>query len=394
MFITSVSAVLSRSFLTRSVSCHPTLATAAAQQQCRRVNIWPRSFRSIQTAAAARQEDFDVPSSAKHSDIPVGIFWDLDNVRPEVLSRKEVEAYTQPLSALASAVGQLSRFAAFANQDTFAYVSPSERLRQKEMDELDMDEYDMSRNISGWDEEVQALRCGVCGSKHSSHAKLEKHFKNLHGREAKKVKARLSQIKKKGGAAKQKLHDRLSKYRAGAVDVVFTSDIAESKPSSSKSSLRQVLKEAGVKCYSVPKKENAADTKLMSDAGTFLGKLGPPSSSSGSHTAAADDDNGEGTLRRPFRAVLVLVSGDSDYVPLVQRCRQLKVAAVLAHCAPGSEDLLYQPAGSGVSQRLMELSDGYLNIETQEFSPLTEYGRLLSLSLKGSTIRIAPHANG
>ena len=339
---------------------------------------------------------------AAHPEVPVGIFWDLDNVHPDVLSRAEVGAYTEPLSAMASAFGRLSRFAAFANVDTFAYVSPIERSRQKEMEDMDMDEWDMDRNFSGWDDEAQTLRCGVCGSKHSSHAKLQKHYKNLHAREAKKAQMRLSQTKKKGGAAKEKLKGCLAKYRAAAVDVMFTSDVAKASGSTSKSNLKQILKEAGVKCYSVPKKKNAADAKLMSDAGTFLARLDKPGSDIddvADGVADGDGDSDDGAMR-PFRAVLVLASGDSDYVPLLQRCRKLKVAAVLAHSAElddvlndlDYQDFLHEPGVTGVSRSLMEISDGYLCIETLEFSPLSGavYGDVLASSLKGSMIRAAP----
>eukprot|EP00873_Tetraselmis_striata_P015405 jgi/Tetstr1/435669/TSEL_024569.t1 len=314
------------------------------------------------------------------------MFWDLDNVRPQKLGREDVLAYVEPLQDLASGVGQLQVFYAAANRQSMSHVSQEEKWRQqdvRERPEQFMGDFDPEVGISGYDAEHEVLRCGVCGAKAKTHEKLAKHFRSLHEREARKLAAF------PGNKTNRKKMERLAKYKRAAVDVNFTGNIVRGAGKSKKqqkraqasggggsTNLRLILKEAGITCVEVAYRKNAADAKLTELADKFL-QNDLPGPSNGMQKAPA-------SARALPRGILVLVSGDADFLPLIQRCRDRNVAVVLAH----HDDVT--ASDSSVSKALYELSDAFLCIATRHLTPISQQGAALARRFTGTPLGVIP----
>ena len=210
----------------------------------------------------------------------MSILWDLDNVCPDRLGRNDIGKVTKPLLSVARSLGTEVSAMAFANDRRFTYVSGHERQRRAEAPEQPWGD-----GISGWDAKAQKLRCGVCGAKFDTMVKLQKHFHQLHAREKRKLVNRKLNPKQR---------DRLRKYNSAQVDVI----------PSAENNVRRILIESGFQVRMVSRRRNAADDALL--------------------------DQGYLFCRSPNASTLVLVSGDSDFIPLLQHARDHHVATMVA----------------------------------------------------------------
>jgi len=237
--------------------------------------------------------------------LPVAIFIDLDNVRPERHGREDIEGFVEPLSAFAKAVGKLVGFRAFGNASTRSFQGDEERERQAHM--LDDAEYDIGESHTGYDEEG-TLRCGICGSRMilnkkdrargmTEREKLVKHMK-LHDKEQKKRKSTLRDRKRKLSAKEM---EKYRKYEAAQIDFRMPPQ------------LFPVLRLEGVTCDLV----DDVDKSIMKSARAWMKKL-PPSVSP-----------------EVPRGCLVVVSQDSDFQLILKAAQEQGIVAVSA--APQSE---------------------------------------------------------
>jgi hypothetical protein len=108
--------------------------------------------------------------------LQVAIFWDLDNKTPD----QDPRVVADRVRAVGQHFGQVVDFRAYANRHTFEHIPAyvrEERAHRKQV------RWEEQQGLRVPDE---PYRCGVCGAKCKTVAKLESHFKQLHERERQK----------------------------------------------------------------------------------------------------------------------------------------------------------------------------------------------------------------
>ena len=255
-----------------------------------------------------------LPEEAKP--IPVGIFIDLDNVRPEKFGRADARAFVESLRVFGNTAGKLSTISAFANLATRRHIGQAERERRETM--LDEAEWNQTSFHTGYDE-GEVLRCGICGSKMSVNKKdrargvtpedkLKKHMRMLHNREqAKRIR------KSQNGQMGNKDREKMQKFNSARVGLGSPLCIGGR---GRQNDLFQVLREQGVHC----RHADNVDKALERVAIQWIRGL-PPASQRASSIATAVAET---------RACLVVVSEDADFAPLLSTAKKVQILAVSA----------------------------------------------------------------
>jgi hypothetical protein len=318
---------------------------------CRQSSFWS-GFSSLLSVSKqnddtiSTEEDI-VKTNNNTTTRQVGIFIDLDNFSGDFpVDRSSVTRWIQPLRRFGDTVGTITALRAFANQYTTTYkqqeTNADPSLNDPWDDEIGFDdsrddEFQFAADVfdpfDPWEEysyedgfdggvaqtgydETGILRCGICGQKMKlskkdiakgwdEYDKLDKHMRSLHDNEQAKRKNRLEQVKKKSGKKANKLMkgkfgDKYRKYNQAQVGL----------DRSTKNDLFQILKEEGVSCVEC----KDVDYTLVKQAKSWLKKVG---------------------ARNPL--VLVVVSKDSDFRPLLKAARKPKFGRVSVIAAPGDE---------------------------------------------------------
>jgi hypothetical protein len=274
---------------------------------------------------------------SEHNDdneLSVGIFIDMDNVAPREYTRSAAIFFVEPIRYFCEQIlnGSIVRFNAWGNESTNTFGGGRSQ-RQPEDDFLEALEYqpwDGTSAVSGYDE-TGTLRCGVCGQKmklkkkdhqrkgFTLEDKLQKHMKNLHGREQTK---RLNRRKQKKGKLSDKEFERMLKFKSATVGVLRQGTAND---------LFQVMRERGLRC------------KVVKDADHAL-------------QVSAENWMNEVVKKTSGAAALVLVSCDSDFRPTLELARKKGLLVVSV-----------SPNAKMQTRKLVEMSDIVLETRSDTF---------------------------
>jgi hypothetical protein len=275
---------------------------------------------------------------SEHNDdneLSVGIFIDMDNVAPREYTRSAAIFFVEPIRYFCEQIlnGIIVRFNAWGNESTNTF-SGGRSQQQPEDDFLEALKYqpwDGTSAVSGYDE-TGTLRCGVCGQKmklskkdgqkngFTLEDKLQKHMKELHGREQTKRLNRRKQ--KKGGKLSDKEFERMLKFKCAAVGVLRQGTAND---------LFQVMRERGLRC------------KVVKDADRAL-------------QVSAENWMNEVVKKTGGAAALVLVSCDSDFRPTLELAREKGLLVVSV-----------SPNAKMQTRKLVEMSDIVLETRSDTF---------------------------
>ena len=172
----------------------------------------------------------------------VGIFWDLDNKQPE--PDAPPRALAAALRELGERYGAVHCFDAFANRHAFTYNPPGLAAASRA-------EVAAAAHAAG-------LVCELCGRRCKSLEALQKHFVQLHVREAEK--------QKRGWASRKK---KMTPAAVAKAKRVRSAQRALFVPRTG-NRINWALHEEGVRVVKVPDKPQAADAALISALGAFV----------------------------------------------------------------------------------------------------------------------------
>jgi len=331
----------------------------------RQLRLWTRLFTPSCRFLTSVNAQTRMQSPRKGSRGAIGVFWDFDNIRPGTWEERSVTSYTDPVKQLAHSLGLDAKLHAFGADVAWTYVSQQEQVRRED---IGPDVYDAESHTSGYDEEIEMLRCGVCGQRFSSEEKLAKHFKSLHLREQRKLKEK----RKKKGNLKDKENTRLKKYGAAAPGAGITRSGYHGK------GLRRLVKEAGVSVTTTKAHSQATDQALASAALEFLSQQ---------HAKA-----------------VVVMSRDTDFLPLLQEAKDSNILTVLALDLPAPNSTSSLPLGIPVKlfplvDLVLAVGDAHDDVEDDAHSQPTVHA-LSDVGLAAvtdttavSTVRVRRHVD-
>ena len=235
----------------------------------------------------------------------VGIFWDLDNKKPE--PDAPPRALAAALRALGESYGAVHCFEAFANRHAFTYTTPWLAAASRR-------EVAAAAHAAG-------LVCELCRLRAKSLEALQKHFVQLHVREAEKQKRGWASCKKK-----------ITPEAVAKATRVRNAQRALFVPKTG-NRVNWSLREEGVYVVKVPNKPQAADTALITALDAFVKAQLP------AETPAEDD-------AQPPPTVLV-VSDDRDFDAPLGRMAQRGARCVVVTksqraFAPGVEHVPWE----------------------------------------------------
>jgi hypothetical protein len=251
--------------------------------------------------------------------VSVGIFIDLDNMSfedPTQVTRKQVTQKIRPLRTLSEEqLGATNLYmAAFANLHTQRYKKKTTELAQEYMGAVVHGRRPAAVVQTGYDE-TGILRCGVCGAKMTltkknrargmtERDKLKKHMKRLHDREQQKRQTRANELMgKRKKAFLSKVGEKMQKYKSAQVGLNRgpTNDWF------------RILREESVHPFTC----DNVDQTLMEHAKRWVNRT----------------RRTNGVAAAGSRIYLVVVSEDSDFVPLLASCRNNKNNKHHDYCA-------------------------------------------------------------
>ena len=281
------------------------LATFACRRLPGNVNVSQSlARRPYRASAMVRSRPLfttDEDDDDHYKDFSVGIFVDLDNVKPTEYTRATAKHLIEPLRQFAEQTldGKVERFHGWGNKSTQSFAG---RREEGALENVEYGAWDGNSAETGYDE-TGILRCAVCGGKIqltkkdrskglSEEDKLKRHMKSLHAREQKK---RLTK-RKSGRKLPEKELERLKKFKSAAVGVM--------RQSKEVNDLFQVLKEKGMRCKVV----NDVDKELQLAANVWM----------------------QDVVRRGREAALIVVSKDSDFAPTLKLARGKGLLAISA----------------------------------------------------------------
>lgn len=257
--------------------------------------------------------------------LPVGIFVDLDNVQL-IPKRKGIEdGFVAPLQRLVKSLGgEISAFEAFANRATQTWTKHDEDGDDEDDDSEEEEttewmEWDGQKAQTGHDQDG-VLRCGICGSRMqvtkkdkqkglTEYDKLHRHMKMLHDKEQEKRKNRSKHLKqqKKKKKLPQKEREKFQKYKSAQVGLSRLPG----------NDLFVILKENKIRRWS---SENV-DDHLMARANKWI-------AGTNNKQNAPTKDNNNSDSHRTTSGVLMVVSEDSDFCPLLLSARSSGMIAI------------------------------------------------------------------
>ena len=270
----------------------------------------PRIFPQQQQPTIALSQRSLSSSSSSEKAPTVGIFIDADNVRPNVFDRETIQqTLVQPLRTFAEQTGrELRAFRAYGNKHTTTHEPPEEKSRDFDQEWIPIHTGGGS-SVTGYDE-TGSLRCGICGQKMKLNKKerargwdemdkLDKHMRTLHDREQRKRNSQHSGSKKKRRSEKEMA--KSAKYREAQIGLRRNGVKVGSKTNQRRNKFFQVLRLEKVHCYEV----YDVDWTLDSQARKWLAE-------------------------NPPESVLVVVSKDSDFAPLLKAAKNKGIYAISA----------------------------------------------------------------
>ncbi|KAI2466170.1 hypothetical protein F4781DRAFT_434636 [Annulohypoxylon bovei var. microspora] len=206
----------------------------------------------------------------------VAILWDLDNKQPIALP----ENLAITIRSLASRRGKIIEYSAMANFFANLRLPPAAIELRKQRKRLAVAE------ARGEYKPAEPYKCPVCGKKSATKVKLNKHYKQLHGRELRKNQNRLASLKGKKREKWLKKNGSNLQKRIEAHADVFSPE--------AKHKVFKSLTRAGVLVRVVKKTPQAADTALL---------------------------NRWGVVAKNSNLTLVLISDDSDFCKMAQMAK-------------------------------------------------------------------------
>ena len=310
---------------------------AAAARPARPLRVHVRAQGDGAGAAGARQAPpgrgkgnakQPAPAAApRRRESEVGIFWDLDNKQPE--ADAPPRALAAALRALGERYGVVHRFDAFANRHAFTYNPPGLAAASRR-------EVAAAAHAAG-------RVCELCSARFKSLEALQKHFVQLHVREAEKQKRGWASRKKKITA------EAIAKAKrvASAQRALFVPKTGNR--------VNWSLREEGVRVVKVPDKPQAADAALISALDAFVATRLPKT------TELEPAENAQ-----PPPTVLV-VSDDSDFDAPLGRVAQRGARCVVVTkstraFAPGMEHVPWEEV-----LHLADLATGLFEEDEDEY---------------------------
>ena len=183
------------------------------------------------------------------------------------------------------------------------------------------------------------LRCGICGARMrptkqeiergvTMETKLEKHMQRLHDREQRK---RLEYARRSKKALSGRAGIRMKKYEAANIGLIrkqraMLAGAAANRPNNNQ--LFSILKEEGVRCFSA----HNVDQYLIEEAQQWMTRTGQKHREEQRERELDDDDddsNSNNKNEQPV-GVLVVVSQDSDFKPLLKKAANTGFVVVTA----------------------------------------------------------------
>jgi hypothetical protein len=269
----------------------------------------------------------------------IGIFIDLDNVTPDPseFTRPNLARWIRPLVSFARTVGTPVTIQGFMNEHTATYEAGRvEHLDQEWWPTNNNEQFPNAIVQTGFDSDG-TLRCGICGacmklSKKDLKRdmtlldKLNQHMKTLHDREqAKRVKCLNSLPKEKRNRLLQgSKGDQMRKYKAAQVGLGrqgAEKKFMQIKNIRKRNDLLQILKEEGIQCHVV----NDVDSVLIKKAKQWMKAITIKLQREKDINIRDSDWLEDGPV-----AALLVVTEDSDFVPLLKAAKSINFCAVSA----------------------------------------------------------------
>ena len=303
---------------------------AAAARPARLLHVPVRAQCDGSAAAAPRQaprgkgKAEQLPAPAAGPPLPpgmsaVGIFWDLDNKQPE--PEAPPRALAAALRALGENYGAVLCFDAFANRHAFTYNTPGLAAASRR-------EVLEAARAAG-------LVCELCSQRFKSLEALQKHFVQLHVREAEKQKRGWARRKKKitpqAVAKAQRVRD--------AQQALFVPKTGNR--------VNWSLREEGMRVVKVSNKPQAADAALLTALHLFVeaqlqNKTEPPAEAQPPPTVLVVSDDRDfdvplGRVAQRGARCVVVTKSQRAFAPGVERVPWEKV---LDHVSGGGSSVL------------------------------------------------------
>jgi hypothetical protein len=361
------------------------------------------NYRGISISGISRRRRFFPSSSSENENqksivLPVGIFIDLDNVRPDTLRRRDIQDFLAPLKDFGRRIttnmntnkaldnndndndnnndddnndksrnnGNLN-ISAFGNDATFTYISSEERQLDLDQefipwggnenhnsneDDDDNDNDNVFIAQSGYDN--GRLRCGICGAKMKltkkdknkgwdEKRKLKFHMKNLHDNEQSKRNIKRGGGRKKNKKLTEKEMIKSKKYLAAQVGLRRNNgDGCSSGGGKKRNDLFRVLKEQGVQVYSAKN----VDTELEIHAKKWMNSINNNNTKTSTEEEEEDGDddddndnkeinsNNNNNNNNNWRGCLVVYSKDKDFIPLLKYAQKRNFLTVTVSDQP------------------------------------------------------------